>query len=166
MLGKFRDGVVDVSPEAVTVILKCLDCVRDLLSQLEETGEEPEGEDQALIDELNAMADGDAASSGQEPYSLAIILKEAAAKLQGWRVKIVGTEISKEILAKAKAGLYSQFEVQHGLPIQMLVKYFEKKDDLWLISQELRDMVTFREFNLLTDLKPLGKFDVVSSKTC
>ena len=69
-------------------------------------------------------------------------------------------------MAKAKAGLYSQFEVQRGLPIQMLVKYFEKKDDLWLISQELRDMVTFREFNLLTDLKPLGKFDVVSSKTC
>jgi len=102
-----------------------------------------------------------AASSGQEPYSIAMILKEAAARLQGWRIEIVGTDISTEILAKAKSGLYSQFEVQRGLPIQMLVKYFEKKDEQWQISQDLRDMVTYKEYNLLTDLKPLGKFDVV-----
>ncbi len=102
-----------------------------------------------------------AASSGQEPYSLAMILKEAAAQLQGWRIDIVGTDISTVILEKAKAGLYSQFEVQRGLPIQLLVKYFEKKDDQWQISQELRDMVTYKEYNLLNDLKPLGKFDVV-----
>ncbi len=102
-----------------------------------------------------------AASSGQEPYSLAMILKEAATQLQGWRVEIIGTDISTEILEKAKAGLYSQFEVQRGLPIQLLVKYFEKKDDQWQISQELRDMVTYKEYNLLNDLKPLGYFDVV-----
>ena len=63
VLGKSRDGVIDVSPEAVTLILKCLDCIRELLSDLEENGEEPEGEDQALIDELNAMADGGTASA-------------------------------------------------------------------------------------------------------
>ena len=58
ILGKFRDGVIDVTPEAVSLILKCLDCIRDLLGELEERGEEPEGEDQELIAELNAMADG------------------------------------------------------------------------------------------------------------
>jgi chemotaxis protein methyltransferase CheR len=102
-----------------------------------------------------------AASSGQEPYSLAIILREAAAKLNGWKIDIVGTDISTEILDKARAGLYSQFEVQRGLPIQLLVKYFEKKDDQWQIRQDLRDMVTYKEFNLLGDLSPLGQFDVV-----
>ncbi|MCH7937320.1 MAG: protein-glutamate O-methyltransferase [Proteobacteria bacterium] len=102
-----------------------------------------------------------AASSGQEPYSLAIILKEQAAKLEGWKIDIIGTDISTEILRKAKSGLYSQFEVQRGLPIKMLVKYFEKQEDQWLISQEIRDMVIFREFNLLDDLTPLGKFDIV-----
>ena len=102
-----------------------------------------------------------AASSGQEPYSLAMILKEAAAQLQGWKIEIIGTDISTEILNKAKAGLYSQFEVQRGLPIQLMMKYFEKQDDQWLISQELRDMVTYKEYNLLNDLLPLGRFDVV-----
>ncbi|MBL4691563.1 MAG: protein-glutamate O-methyltransferase [Rhodospirillales bacterium] len=102
-----------------------------------------------------------AASSGQEPYSLAMIIKELSAKLQGWKIDIVGTDISTEILNKARAGLYSQFEVQRGLPIQMLVKYFEKKDEQWQICQELRDMVTYKEYNLLGDLKPLGRFDVV-----
>ena len=66
-----------------------------------------------------------------------------------------------EILAKAKAGLYSQFEVQRGLPIQLLLKYFKKQDETWQIDAALRAMVQYREFNLLHDLKPLGQFDVV-----
>ena len=102
-----------------------------------------------------------AASSGQEPYSLAMILKEEAAKLQGWRHEIVGTDLSLEILAKAKSGLYSQFEAQRGLPIQMLIKYFDKVAEQWQIKQEIRAMVQYREFNLLDDLTPLGRFDVV-----
>ena len=102
-----------------------------------------------------------AASSGQEPYSLAIILKEQAANLVGWKIDIIATDISTEILRKAEAGLYSQFEVQRGLPFQMLVKYFEKQDEQWLISKEIRDMVTFKEYNLLGDLTPLGRFDIV-----
>jgi chemotaxis protein methyltransferase CheR len=102
-----------------------------------------------------------AASSGQEPYSLAIILKEAAARMPGWRVDIVGTDISREILQKARAGLYSQFEVQRGLPIQLMVKYFKKKDDQWEIDPSLRAMVQYKEWNLLQDLKALGTFDVI-----
>jgi len=102
-----------------------------------------------------------ACSSGQEAYSLAMILKEESAKLAGWRIEIIGTDISQEMLEKAKAGLYSQFEVQRGLPIQYLVKYFKKKDESWQIDPAIRAMVQFREFNLLQDMKMLGQFDVV-----
>ena len=75
VLGKFRDGVIDVSPEAVTMILKCLDCIRELLGELEETGEEPEGEDKELIAELNAMAEGESASAPAEEAPAAAVGK-------------------------------------------------------------------------------------------
>jgi chemotaxis protein methyltransferase CheR len=103
-----------------------------------------------------------ACSSGQEPYSLAMILKEMETKLAGWRIDIVATDLSTEILEKAKAGLYSQFEVQRGMPIQLLVKYFQKKDEMWQIDARLRAMVQYRPLNLLTDIRStLGSFDVV-----
>lgn len=102
-----------------------------------------------------------ASSSGQEAYTLAMVLKEEGAKLAGWKIEIVGTDISTEMLEKAKAGLYSQFEVQRGLPIQLLVKYFKKTAEMWQIDPAIRAMVNFREYNLLHDLKPLGNFDVV-----
>jgi chemotaxis protein methyltransferase CheR len=102
-----------------------------------------------------------AASSGQEPYSLAMILQDFASQLAGWRIDIIGTDISREILNKARAGLYSQFEVQRGLPITLLVKHFQKAEDMWQISADLRSKVQYREFNLLEDLKSLGQFDVV-----
>ncbi len=102
-----------------------------------------------------------AASSGQEPYSLAMILDEFKSQLAGWRIDIIGTDISREILTKARAGLYSQFEVQRGLPISLLVKYFQKKEDQWQISADLRSRVQYKEFNLLDDFRPLGQFDVV-----
>ncbi|MBT4888669.1 MAG: protein-glutamate O-methyltransferase [Rhodospirillales bacterium] len=102
-----------------------------------------------------------AASSGQEPYTISILLKEAAAKLAGWNCSILGTDISHQILAKAKAGVYSQFEVQRGMPITMLVKYFDKMDDQWQIKQEVKNAVTYKYFNLLDSLKPLGRFDIV-----
>ncbi len=82
-----------------------------------------------------------ACSSGQEPYSLAIILKEMEAKMPGWRIDIVATDLSTEILEKAKSGLYSQFEVQRGMPVQLMVKYFQKKDEMWQIDSRLRAMV-------------------------
>ena len=102
-----------------------------------------------------------ACSSGQEPYSLSMILSENAAKLQGWRVEIVATDLSTEILTRARDGLYSQFEVQRGLPIQYLVKYFQQAGDRWQINKPIRDMVQYRPFNLLQPMAPLGRFDVV-----
>jgi chemotaxis protein methyltransferase CheR len=102
-----------------------------------------------------------ACSSGQEPYTLAMLLKENAAKLAGWRIEIIATDLSKEILAKAEAGTYSQFEVQRGLPIALLVKYFKQVGERWQISEEIRKMVKFKSFNLLTSPAALGRFDVV-----
>ena len=102
-----------------------------------------------------------AASTGQEPYSLAMCLKEMKQKLGGWRVEILGTDLSTEVLEKAKAGVYSQFEVQRGLPIQMLVKYFSQVGDTWQIAPEIRAMVQYRPLNLLADFAHLGRFDVV-----
>jgi len=102
-----------------------------------------------------------AASTGQEPYTLAMILKEEAAKLAGWRVDIVGTDISHEALERAKSGLYTQFEVQRGLPIQLLVKYFKQQGDKWQIAPEIRSAVQYRSFNLLGDFASLGAFDVI-----
>ncbi|TQV71898.1 CheR family methyltransferase [Denitrobaculum tricleocarpae] len=102
-----------------------------------------------------------AASSGQEPYTLAMLLKEAQAKLAGWRVEIVGTDISQEILDKAKEGVYSQFEVQRGLPINLLVKYFTQVEDRWQLNDEIRNMVTFKNFNLLNSMSGMGQFDVI-----
>jgi chemotaxis protein methyltransferase CheR len=102
-----------------------------------------------------------ACSSGQEPYSLAMILSEEGAKLNGWRIEIVATDLSSEILTRAQEGLYTQFEVQRGLPIALLVKYFTQEGDKWRISEKLRRMVTYRPFNLLADPAVLGRFDVV-----
>ena len=102
-----------------------------------------------------------ASSSGQEPYSIAMILKEAGALLSGWKIEIVATDLSLDILRKAKSGMFSQFEVQRGLPITLLVKYFKQEGDKWRISDELRSMVTFRPFNLLDSPVALGKFDIV-----
>lgn len=102
-----------------------------------------------------------AASTGQEPYSLAMILMEMAGQLAGWRVEIVGTDISNEALSKAKEGLYSQFEVQRGLPIQTLVKNFKQEDGSWRISDNIRQMVNYKHFNLLDDFSSLGRFDIV-----
>jgi chemotaxis protein methyltransferase CheR len=102
-----------------------------------------------------------AASTGQEPYSLAMCLKEFNRSLAGWRVDILATDLSTEVLEKARAGIYSQFEVQRGLPIQLLVKYFTQVGETWQIAPELRAMVQFRKFNLLQDFMQLGMFDVV-----
>ncbi|WP_298820011.1 protein-glutamate O-methyltransferase CheR [uncultured Roseibium sp.] len=102
-----------------------------------------------------------AASTGQEPYSLAICLKEDAAKMPGWRTRILGTDLSQEVLEKAKTGLYSQFEVQRGLPIQLLLKYFEQKGDVWQINPNMRAMIEWKKFNLLESFTHLGEFDII-----
>ncbi|ABD89767.1 CheR family methyltransferase [Rhodopseudomonas palustris] len=102
-----------------------------------------------------------AGSTGQEPYSIAMVLKEMAAQLSGWRVEIVATDLNEAVLEKAKSGLYSQFEVQRGLPIQLLVKYFKQTGELWQLNPEIRAMVQHRKLNLLQDFSSLGSFDVV-----
>jgi chemotaxis protein methyltransferase CheR len=102
-----------------------------------------------------------AAATGQEPYSLAMSLKEMGQKVAGWRIEIVATDLSTEVLEKAKAGIYSQFEVQRGLPIQLLVKYFTQIGETWQIAPDIRAMVQYRPLNLLHDFTHLGMFDVV-----
>jgi chemotaxis protein methyltransferase CheR len=102
-----------------------------------------------------------AGSTGQEPYSLAMSLREMGVQLAGWRVEIIATDLSQEVLEKSRAGLYSQFEVQRGLPIQLLVKYFKQVGELWQINAEIRAMVQHRQLNLLQDFSQLGVFDLI-----
>lgn len=102
-----------------------------------------------------------AASTGQEPYSLAILLKEMGREVDGCRIDIFASDISKEVLEKARQGIYSQFEAQRGLPIQLLIKYFTQVGDLWQVAPEIRAMVKFHQFNLLSDFTHLGMFDLV-----
>jgi chemotaxis protein methyltransferase CheR len=102
-----------------------------------------------------------AASSGQEPYSLAMCLAEMREKIRGWSIEILATDISTEVVEKATAGVYSQFEVQRGLPIHLLIKYFTQVGDRWRISPEIAAMVQFRPLNLLKEFSHLGYFDVV-----
>jgi chemotaxis protein methyltransferase CheR len=102
-----------------------------------------------------------AAASGQEAYSLAMIVAEAGGVLSGHKVEIVGTDIARDQLARAREGLYSQFEVQRGLPVQMLMRYFKKDETNWRIAGTIRAMAQFREHNLLSDLRSLGRFDIV-----
>jgi chemotaxis protein methyltransferase CheR len=89
------------------------------------------------------------------------VLKEMAKQIDGFRIEIIGTDISTEVLEKAKAGIYSQFEVQRGLPIQLLVKNFTQVGEMWQIASDVRAMVQFRPLNLLKDFSSLGMMDVV-----
>ena len=102
-----------------------------------------------------------AASTGQEPYSLAMCVKEFDRSLAGWRIEILATDLSTEVLEKAKSGIYSRFEVQRGLPIQLLVKYFTQVGGCWRVASDIRAMVQFRRLNLLRDFRQLGTFDLV-----
>jgi chemotaxis protein methyltransferase CheR len=102
-----------------------------------------------------------ASSTGQEPYSLAMILKDMGAALSGWRVEIIATDLSPEVLEKSRSGLYTQFEVQRGLPIQLLVKHFTQVGAMWQLNADTRALVQYRQFNLLQDFGQLGKFDII-----
>ncbi len=102
-----------------------------------------------------------AACTGQEPYSIAMVLRESFPNLADWRIEIIGTDISKAVLDRARAGVYSQFEVQRGLPVKYLIKYFHQDETRWQIDDSIRSMVSFREFNLLNSLAPIGRCDIV-----
>lgn len=102
-----------------------------------------------------------AASTGQEPYSLSMIMKENPASFGALSVEIMGTDISKQVLDKARAGVYTQFEVQRGMPMQLLVKYFSQEGQNWVLKPEIRGMVQYREFNLLDSFGLFGTWDIV-----
>lgn len=102
-----------------------------------------------------------AASSGQEPYTLAMLMKEKGLYAQGWNIQIIGTDIDDEILTKAKQGSYTQFEVQRGLPIAYLMKYFQQDGERWQLKDEIRNLVTYQTLNLLDSFSLMGQFDVI-----
>jgi len=100
-------------------------------------------------------------ASGQEAYSVAMQIVEEAQHFTGWRVEIVGIDLSAAAIDAAERGAYNQFEVQRGLPIRRLLRHFTKVGSGWTINENLRRMVSFRVWNLLEDMFPLGRFDVV-----
>jgi chemotaxis protein methyltransferase CheR len=85
-----------------------------------------------------------ACSTGQEPYSIAMILDEEARALRGWQIEIVATDISESAVKAARAGSYNQFEVQRGLPVALLLRYFHREAERWMISEHLRSLIDFR----------------------
>jgi chemotaxis protein methyltransferase CheR len=102
-----------------------------------------------------------ASSSGQEAYSIAMTIAEEFGGLPGWTISILGTDISTAILERARAGRYSQLEINRGLPAKYLTKYFKREGTDWVISPEIRRMVEFREIILTEPWRTLPKFDVI-----
>jgi len=100
-----------------------------------------------------------ASSAGQEAYSLAMMLLEMG--LGSWNIEILGTDLSSAVLAQAQSGRYSQLEVNRGLPMTYLLKYFRRVGLDWQISDEVRRMVRFRSFDLRQGMRSMGPFDVV-----
>src|SRR5690606_35974676 len=102
-----------------------------------------------------------ACSTGQEPYSLAMLLKEHFPGLANWQVSILCTDLSREVLERARAGSFTQLEVNRGLPAAMLVKYFSRDGDLWRVRDDLRARLQFQELNLARPFPALPRFDLV-----
>ena len=102
-----------------------------------------------------------ACGSGQEIYSLAMMVDEQRPALSGTRIDLYGSDLSERALEKAQSGLFTQFEVQRGLPSRRLVQHFEKADDMWVLSPRIRQMVGWRRINLVGDLSQVGQFDVI-----
>jgi chemotaxis protein methyltransferase CheR len=103
-----------------------------------------------------------ACSSGQEPYTLAMSIKEHFPELASWRVKLIGSDLSSKILARAMEGVFTQTEVNRGLPMQFLLKYFVKDGIQWRIADDLRKMIEFKPLNLIEPFpSSLPKMDVV-----
>ncbi len=102
-----------------------------------------------------------ACSTGQEAYSVAMLADELALALGRRPVEILGTDLSREVVERAKSGLFTQFEVQRGLPVQMLVKHFKQEDGRWRASAALRASTRFEVANLMEDQRGRGTFDVI-----
>lgn len=95
-------------------------------------------------------------STGQEAYSMAMLLAEQGERWAGWQIDIVGTDVSYQAISRARVGLYSQFEIQRGLPVQRMVRWFDQTDGGWLAKADLRRRVDFSVQNMLTDRPPLA----------
>ena len=100
-------------------------------------------------------------SSGQEAYSLALLIKHNFPQLSGWRLNILGTDISEDAIAKAKAGLFTKDEIQRGLPVALVMKYFKQDNALWSLSEEIRSMVAFHTMRLDAPGPELPRFDLI-----
>lgn len=102
-----------------------------------------------------------AAATGQEAYSIAFCLEELGPAIASWRIEVVGTDLAAGAIARAREGRYSHFEVQRGLPVQLLVRHFERDGADWRVRPGLRARLRFERHNLLADALPLGRFDIV-----
>ncbi len=102
-----------------------------------------------------------AASTGQELYSIAIVIKQLIPDLSKYNFKLLGTDISNTAVSQASYGKYNKFEIERGLPRQQLQKYFTPFGDSWKIKDEIRAMVNFRKMNLMQPFSALGKFDII-----
>ena len=102
-----------------------------------------------------------AVSTGQEAYSLATILDEMQLAAQGWKIDLIGTDLSESAIARAKEGIYAPYEIERGLPPHVRERYFVERGKQWRVADRLRRMVTFRTFNLLDHFGWLGEIDVV-----
>jgi chemotaxis protein methyltransferase CheR len=102
-----------------------------------------------------------ACSSGQEPYSVAMLLRDRVPPLDGWKLGITASDISREMIARARAGSYTQLEVNRGLPANLLVKHFRQERAAWEIDPAIRRMVAFREINLIQPWPALPPMDLV-----
>lgn len=100
-------------------------------------------------------------SSGQEPYSISMLLSDIEPQIHLWDVKILATDIDKKVLKQAQEGVYTQYEVQRGLPILYLTRYFNKTDSGWLVKPEVKKRIEFKIANLLTDFSYFGQLDVI-----
>jgi len=102
-----------------------------------------------------------ASSTGQEPYSLCMLLREHFPSLQGWNISFLATDICTEVLDRARQGVFSQLEVNRGLPANLLVKYFKKAGAQWILDPAIRKMVSFQRMNLAEPWPPMGSLDLV-----
>jgi chemotaxis protein methyltransferase CheR len=102
-----------------------------------------------------------ASAHGQEPYSMALLIREHFADLAGWKIGLLASDLSREALARAREGRYNQIEVNRGLPASLLVRYFEQHGTDWQLQQAVRSMVDFREINLAKPWPSLPRMDLV-----
>lgn len=102
-----------------------------------------------------------ASSSGQEPYTVAMMIREHFPEVATWNITFLATDLSSQMLEKCREGKYSQLEVNRGLPANLLMKYFDKKGMSWIIKPELRNMITFQQLNLTGAWPPMAKVDIV-----